>query len=113
MSSMPYRLVEGVNAHLLNQAASVLCIGSHGCVKGHRVQAKGESTAPTEKGGKRARGRPKGSKTKARSEEEVAPAVSAADGVRKMLDAKKLSSKINYANLDSLFSGDDVEPGKK
>ena len=40
--------------------------------------------------------------------EPVGPSESAADGVKKMLDAKKLSSKVNYANLDTLF--DDAAP---
>jgi len=62
-------------------------------------------------GGKKSRGRPKGSRTRAQ-EEEIAPAETAAEGVRKMLDAKKLSSKINYANLDSLFDGETLPPPK-
>jgi hypothetical protein len=65
-----------------------------------------------DEGGKKSRGRPKGSRSKAR-EEEIQPAETAAEGVRKMLDAKKLSSKINYANLDSLFDGDEPPPAKK
>lgn len=70
-----------------------------------------DSAAP-EKGGKKSRGRPKGSKSKVKPED-TAPARSAAEGVRKMLDAKKLSSKINYANLDSLFEGDAPEPPQR
>ena len=64
-----------------------------------------------EAGGKRARGRPKGSKSKPRPEDNMEPAQSAEDGVRKMLTARKLSSKINYANLDSLFEGSTVLAG--
>lgn len=53
--------------------------------------------------GKRARGRPKGSKSRPKPEDNLEPSETAVDGIRKVLTAKKLSSKINYDNLDSLF----------
>lgn len=58
---------------------------------------------PPQEGGKRARGRPKGSKTKPKPEENLGPSETPEDGIRKMLTAKKLSNKVNYENLASLF----------
>lgn len=55
------------------------------------------------------KGRPKGKK---KQEEKMGPSETAADGVKKMLDAKKLSSKVNYANLDSLFQDPEPEPSE-
>lgn len=48
------------------------------------------------------KGRPRGPR-KPKPEENVGPSETAADGVKKMLDAKKLSNKVNYENLDILF----------
>lgn len=56
-------------------------------------------------GGKRPKGRPRGSRSKVKVEEQLTPSASAIEGVKKVLTAKKLSDKINYANLDSLFDG--------
>ena len=56
-----------------------------------------------ENGTQKRKGRPKGKANKPKEIDELGPSESAADGVKKMLDAKKLSSKVNYANLDSLF----------
>ena len=75
--------------------------------------AEGEEQAegqPSEKTDKKARGRPKGSKSKPRPEDQLGPAESPQDGLRKMLTAKKLSSKINYDNLNTLFDGPSPGP---
>ncbi len=40
-----------------------------------------------------------------RQEEDLGPAGTPEEAVKRMLDKKKLSSKINYDNLNGLFSG--------
>ena len=55
---------------------------------------------------KRGRGRPLGSKTKPRPELKLPPADTPEEATMRMLDQKKLSSKINYSVLADLFSED-------
>lgn len=77
------------------------------------LQAEAAALEPAPAGQKKGRGRPKGSKTKPKPEEQLEPAATAADGVRQMLDSKKLSSKINYDNIKNLFSSGAAEPPKR
>ncbi|KAK9835222.1 hypothetical protein WJX81_006819 [Elliptochloris bilobata] len=62
---------------------------------------------------KRGRGRPLGSKSKPRPEEDLEPAGTPQEAFQRMLDRKKLSSKINYQNLDGLFSAGDLGVPKR
>lgn len=55
---------------------------------------------------KRGRGRPLGSKTKAKPEKNLPPPETPQEAAMRMLDSKKLSSKINYSALADLFSDD-------
>lgn len=55
---------------------------------------------------KRGRGRPLGSKTKPKPELNLPPANTPEEATMRMLDQKKLSSKINYSVLADLFSED-------
>lgn len=59
---------------------------------------------------KRGRGRPLGSKTKPKPEKNLPPPETPQEAAMRMLDSKKLSSKINYSALADLFS-DDTQPG--
>ncbi|KDD72059.1 hypothetical protein H632_c3934p1, partial [Helicosporidium sp. ATCC 50920] len=52
---------------------------------------------------KRPRGRPLGSKTKPRADADLPPAETAQEATMRMLDNRKLSSKVNYAALAGLF----------
>ena len=60
---------------------------------------------------KRGRGRPLGSKTKPKPEQNLPPAESAQEAAMRMLDTKKLSSKINYSALADLFSDEPAGAG--
>jgi transcription factor IIIB subunit 2 len=53
---------------------------------------------------KRGRGRPLGSKTRPKPETNLPPAETPQEAAMRMLDTKKLSSKINYTALADLFS---------
>ena len=61
-------------------------------------------------GQKRGRGRPKGSKTKPKPQDDLPPPATAAEGVGRMLESRKLSNKINYDNIKALFSNDGPNP---
>jgi len=58
----------------------------------------------------RRRGRPSGSKTRSRPEDATEPADSPEEAARRMIEKRKLSTKINYNVLADLFS-DDPAPG--
>ena len=60
---------------------------------------------------KRGRGRPLGSKTKLRPDQDLPPADTPQEAAMRMLDNKKLSSKINYSALADLFSDEPEMPG--
>ncbi len=70
------------------------------------LQEEDAPLEPQAAGQKKGRGRPKGSKTKTKVEEDLAPAATAADGVYNMLVSKKLSSKVNYDMINNLFDMD-------
>lgn len=55
---------------------------------------------------KRGRGRPLGSKTKPKPDSNLPPAETPQEAAMRMLNNKKLSSKINYSALANLFSDD-------
>lgn len=59
---------------------------------------------------KRGRGRPLGSKTKPRPDLDLPPADTPQEAAMRMLDNKKLSSKINYSALADLFSDEPEAP---
>ena len=60
---------------------------------------------------KRGRGRPLGSKTKPKQETNLPPAETPQEAAMRMLDTKKLSSKINYTALADLFSDEPAGAG--
>ena len=57
---------------------------------------------------KRGRGRPLGSKTKPKPEQNLPPPATPQEAALRMLNKKKLSSKINYSVLANLFNEDDA-----
>ena len=73
--------------------------------------AADDDVAPAPPRAKRPRGRPLGSKTRARPEDALPPAGSSEEAARRMLAARKLSSKINYAVLADLFREDGGDGG--
>ncbi len=60
---------------------------------------------------KRGRGRPLGSKTRPKPETNLPPAETPQEAAMRMLDTKKLSSKINYSALADLFSDEPAGGG--
>ena len=54
-------------------------------------------------GRKRGRGRPLGSKTKPRPEDCLGPSSTPLESAKNLLQAKKLTGKIDYENLERLF----------
>ena len=54
-------------------------------------------------GHKRGRGRPLGSKTKPRPEDCLGPSKTPLESAKNLLQAKKLTGKIDYDNLERLF----------
>ena len=54
-------------------------------------------------GQKRGRGRPLGSKTKPRPEDCLGPSSTPLESAKNLLQAKKLTGKIDYENLERLF----------
>lgn len=72
------------------------------------MQARSEKMAEedakeAEGGRKRGRGRPLGSKTKPKPEDNLGPSNTPQEAVAKLLHAKKLTSKVDYTNLDRLL----------
>ncbi|BDA42484.1 probable transcription factor IIIB 90 kDa subunit at N-terminal half [Coccomyxa sp. Obi] len=92
---------QSAKAAALESAAAKAAAAS--AVAGDDAEQQGDQ-AEGEPVRKRARGRPLGSKTKARPEDMLEPAETPEEATRRMLDAKKLSSKINYNVLANLFS---------
>lgn len=63
-----------------------------------------EEAKEAEGGRKRGRGRPIGSKTKPKPEDNIGPSETAGEAVAKLMHAKKLTSKVDYDALGDLLA---------
>ncbi|KAK9817299.1 hypothetical protein WJX72_012355 [[Myrmecia] bisecta] len=93
--------------YLETQAAKQAALEAAAKVDAAKAAREAEAAAVEEAAGqprKRSRGRPLGSKTKQRAEDLMGPSETPSEAARRMLEAKKLSSKINYNVLADLFS---------
>ena len=69
-----------------------------------RTDRLAEQEAKDAEGGKkRSRGRPLGSKTKPRPEDCLGPSSTPLESAKNLFQAKKLTGKIDYDNLERLF----------